>query len=63
MVISCDNNNNNNNYYQTSKGPISSKRIKLGGAPSTGVGQTHSLGTMQSSSTIIRWQGNVGMIS
>jgi len=31
--------------------PISSKRIELSGAPSTGVGQTHSLGTMRSSST------------
>jgi len=37
----------------TSIAPISSKRIKPSGAPSTGVGQTHSLGTMQSSSTRI----------
>ena len=31
--------------------------------PSTGVGQTHSQGTLQSSSTMIRWQGNLGRIS
>jgi len=31
--------------------PISSKRIKLSGAPSTGVNQSHSHGTMQNSST------------
>ena len=30
--------------------PISSKRIELSGAPSGGVGQTHSPGTIQSSS-------------
>jgi len=28
-----------------------------------GVGQTHSLGTMQSSSTMIKWKGNLGRIS
>ena len=43
--------------------PIYSKRIKFSGAPSGGVGQTHSPGTMQSSSTLIRWQGHVGRIS
>ena len=42
---------------------MSSKRIELSGAPSTGVWQTHSLDTMQSSSTMIRWQGNLGRIS
>ena len=52
------------NYnYKTSIAPISLKRIELSGAPSTGVWQTHSLDTMQSSSTMIRWQGNLGMIS
>jgi len=40
--------------------PISSKRIELGGAPSAGVGKTHSPGTMQSSSTMIRWSVNLG---
>jgi len=49
--------------YKTSIVPIYSKRIKLSGAPSTGVGQTHSLATMQSSSTMIRWQGNLERIS
>jgi len=48
---------------KTSIAPISLKRIDLSGAPSTGVGQTHSLGTTQSSSTMIRWQGNLGRIS
>jgi len=42
---------NNINNYKTSIAPISSKRIELSDAPSTGVGQTHSQGTMQSSST------------
>ena len=51
------------NNYKTSIAPISLKRIELSGTPSTGVGQTHSLGTMQSSSTMIRWQGNLGRIS
>ena len=37
--------------------------MELSGTPSTGVGQTHSPGTMQSSSTMIRWQGNLGKIS
>jgi len=41
----------NNNNYKTSIVPISSKRIQLSGALSTGFGQTHSPGTMQSSST------------
>jgi len=36
---------------RTSSGPISLKMIVLSGAPSTGVGQTHSPDTMQSSST------------
>jgi len=54
---------NNNNNYKTSIAPISSKIIELSGAPSTGVGKTHSPGTMQSSSTMIRWQGNLGRIS
>jgi len=36
---------------QSSIAPISSKRFELSGAPSTGVGQTHSPGTMQNSST------------
>ena len=39
---------NNNNNYKTSIAPISSKRIELSGAPSGGIGQTHSPGTMQS---------------
>jgi len=38
---------NNNNNDKTSIAPISSNGIKLSGAPSTGVGQTHSLGMMQ----------------
>ena len=42
---------NNINNHKTSIGPISSKRMELSGAPSGGVGQTHSPGTMQSSST------------
>ena len=49
--------------YKTYIAPISFKRIKLNGAPSTGIGQTHSLGSMQSSSTLIRWKGNLGRIS
>ena len=53
----------NYNNYKTSIVPISSKRIEVSGAPSTGVGQIHSLGTMQGSSTIIRWKGNLGRIS
>jgi len=57
------NNNNNNNNYKTSIAPLSSKRIDLSGAPSTGVGQTHSPGTRQSSTTMIRWKGNLGKIS
>ena len=60
-------NHNNNSYYyyycKTSIAPISSKGIQLCGAPSTGVGQTHSPGTMQSLSTMVRWQGNLGRIS
>jgi len=55
--------NNNINNYKTSIAPISSKRIELSGAPTTGVGQTHSSGMMQSSSTMIRWQGNLGRVS
>jgi len=43
--------NNNNNNCKTSIVPISSKRIELSGSPSIGAGQTHSPGTMQSSST------------
>ena len=46
-----NNNNNNNHYYKTSISPISSKTIELSGAPSTGIGQTHSPGTMQSNSS------------
>ena len=50
--------------YKTSISPISSKRIDLSGAHLVqGVGQTHSPGTMQSSSTMIRWKGNLGRIS
>jgi len=45
---------NNNNNCKTSIAPISLKRIELSGAPSGGVGKTHSLGKMQSSSTVIR---------
>ena len=52
-----------NNNCKTSIAPKSSKGIELTGAPSTGVGQTHSPGTMQSSPTMIRWQGNLGRIS
>jgi len=51
------------NNYKTSIAPISAKRIELSGAPSGGVGQTHSPDTMQSSSTMIRRQGNLGRIS
>jgi len=57
-----NNNNNNNNNYKTSIVPISSKRIELSGVPSTGVGKTHSPGTIQSLSTMIRRQGNLGRI-
>jgi len=39
--------------YKTSIAPISLKRIELSGVPSTGLGKTHSQGTMQSSSTNI----------
>ena len=46
-----------NNYnYKTSMAPISSKRIALSGPSSTGVGQTRSPGTRQSSSTNGRMQ-------
>jgi len=38
--------------YKTSIAPISSKRIELSGTPGTRVGQTHSPGTLQGSSTI-----------
>ena len=55
--------NNNNNNCKTSIVPMSSKRIKLSGTPSTWVGQTHSSGTRQSSTTMIRWSGNLGRIS
>ena len=51
-----NNNNNNNNNYKTSIAPISSKRIEFSGVHSTGVRQTHSPCTMQSSSTMIRWK-------
>ena len=54
---------NNNNNYKTSIAPISSKRIELSGELSTGVGQTHSPGTMQSSSTMIRLKGILLRIS
>ena len=47
----------NCNNYKTSIAPISSKRIELSGALSTGARQ------MQSSSTMIRWNGNLGRIS
>jgi len=47
---------NNDNNYKTSVAPISSKTIKLSGIPSAGVEQTHSPGTMQSSSTRITWE-------
>jgi len=47
----CLNNNNNNNNYKTSIAPIFLKIIELRGSPSTGVGQSHSQGTMQNSST------------
>ena len=33
-------NNNNNDNYKTSIAPLSSKRIELNGAHSTGIGQT-----------------------
>jgi len=51
------------NNNKTSVVPVSFKRIELSGVPNTGVGQFHSLGTMQGSSTMIRWQGKVGRIS
>jgi len=63
ITIQLLHNNYNNNNYKTSIAPISSKRIELSGTPNTGVGQTHSPGIMQSSSTMIRWQGNLGRIS
>ena len=50
--------NNNNNNCKTSIVPLSAKRIELSGAPSGGVGQTHSPVIMQSSSTMIRWSEN-----
>jgi len=53
----------NYNNYKTSVAPISRKIIELSGAPSTGVGQTHSPGMMQRSSTMIRWKENLGRIS
>ena len=49
----------NNNNYETSITPISSKRIELSGAPSAGIGKTHSPGTMQSSPTMISWKGKL----
>jgi len=53
-----------NNYnYKTPIAPISSKRIELSGGLSTGVGQTHSPGKMQSSLTMIKWKGNLGRVS
>ena len=42
---------NNINNYNTSIVSISSKRIELSGAPRTRAGQSHSPGTMLSSST------------
>jgi len=51
------------NNYITSIAPISSNIIDFSSTPSTGVGQTHSPGIMQSSSTTIRWTGNLGRIS
>ena len=48
-IIFMDYNNNNNNNDKTSIVPISLKRIKLSGTTCSGVGQIHSLGTMQSS--------------
>ena len=39
----------NNNNDKTSIAPLSWKRIKFSGAPCTGIGQTHSPGTMLSS--------------
>jgi len=59
-MLQCNIYNNNNNNYKTSIVPISLKRIKLSGTPNTKVGQTHSPGTMRSSSTMIRWKGNLG---
>ena len=56
LLVYYNNNYNNNN---TSIAPISSKRIELSGAPSTGVGQTLCLSTMQCSSTMIRWKGTL----
>jgi len=40
-----------------------SKRIELSGTHSIGVGQTHSPGMMQSSSTMIGCRGNLERIS
>ena len=54
---------NDNNNYKTSIATISSKWIELSGSPSTGLWQTLSLDTMQSSSTMIRWKENLGRIS
>ena len=51
------------NNYTTSIAPISSKWIEFSGVPSTGVWQTHSPGTMQSSSAMIRWKENFGRVS
>ena len=42
---------NNNNNYKTSTRPISSKRIKFSGEPSSEFWQSYSPSTMQSSST------------
>ena len=63
LLFVCVKKNNNNNNYKISIVPISSKSIKLSGTPSTGFGKTHSAGMMQSSSTMIKWQGNLGGIS
>jgi len=49
-----------NNNYETSIAPISSKRIEISGAPSTGVGQTHSPGKMQISSTNDQMEWKLG---
>jgi len=54
--------NNNNNNYKTIA-PLFLNRIELSGAPSTVVGHSHSPGTMQSASTMIRWQGTLEGIS
>ena len=52
-----------NSNYKTSIAPISSKIIEFSGAPSGRDGKTHNPGTMQSSSTMIRWKGNLGRIN